>query len=160
MNENYIVDILEYLQVGLVGNIEEIDKCRVQESDILNPPDKFELNIALHPDKNNYIDGAGDYDGFGEYNKAPPVNQIERALTLDIFKRGNNMIKALQVAGKVQAWIESDPTLHSMVDFIYYDGSVPNSANGQKMQFVSIAMVIVFGYSTERGAPQRRIHSN
>jgi len=159
MNHNYIVDILARLQQGIPEHVEEVMRCDVQDSNIINPPETFEVNIALHPDKNNYLEGAGDYDGFGEYNKAPPVNQIERALTLDLFKRGKNMIAALNVAGKIQAWIETDEELHSMVDYIRYEGSVPNSADGQKMQFTSIAMVIVLGYSTERGAPQRRIHS-
>lgn len=156
MNDSHFCDVLEHMQT-LIGNVDGVARCQVKPSDFRNPPDTFNVNINIMAESNDPVTGSEEDDGFGSVSIAPVKNRYSRGLTFEIFRAGENMLPAINLAARCQKALETDSQLHSMLSKITIEGSVPLFGIGDADQFVCIALVVSIEYATARGEPERHL---
>lgn len=126
-------------------------------SDLMNPPMDWKVNILPMLDGNDIVRGSSGTDQFGDPFKAPDKNTITGGVQIEVYRRGEDLKKAIRIAATIRASLETDQELAKLVDLIHYAGRIPLSSGGEQKVFVLVALVMQFRYSTASGEPWRRI---
>lgn len=156
MNDSHFCNILEHMQ-SLIGDVEGVSKCQIKPSDFQNPPVAFQVNMTVMAEVNDPVKGSDDGDIFGESRVSPEKNRYTRGISFEIFRAGENLIPAINLAARCQKVLETDSVLASMLSSLTVEGSIPFFGDPEAQQFVCIALVVSIEYPTPRGEPERHL---
>jgi len=148
------IAILQRFQ-AILADVEGIEAVRVGATDLKRLPPQFEANILPLPDFNNPVDGQGADDWPGETLAAPIIYIITYGVAIEVVRRGDDMLSAMQLAANCRAAIEADEQLGSMVDSLTYETTQLAAGKPDQQSFVLVAPIFNFTYRMARGGNTR-----
>lgn len=148
------IAIFQRLQVVLAA-VDGMGSVRVGATDLKNPPREYEANILPLPDFNTPIEGQGADDWPGETLAAPIIYIVTNGVAIEVVKRGDDLLSAMQMAANCRAAIEADQELGAMVDNLTYETTQLAAGKPDQQSFVLVAPIFNFTYRMARGGNTR-----
>lgn len=164
MSGKHVTAVLRRARQAL-RDAELFARVSVGNTDLVNPPEEPEANIVPLSEDSTGIRGSSMDEGFFNdgvevIQASPVINVTTHGMSIELSCKGEDMLAIMDLAGDVQAIIETDPELAKLVTSLEFQGSVPYQATGGNTPFVLVAVVFSFAYPTSRGYPAKAVLNN